>query len=150
MYRIAAAAWGESRASRGPPLGAAHPARYPTVRRFILEDWAGQDGIRLSFCRQAHLFPKIMAIVVCITSRISNIAESGETSKVVKSSLFVAQNLPFSPQNHPRLVAPRVFLLHSAGRLGGRALYVHLLRQGDASTRPKKGISTFSALILAK
>jgi hypothetical protein len=25
---------------RGPPLGAAHPARYPTVSRFILEDWA--------------------------------------------------------------------------------------------------------------
>src|SRR5690242_14080097 len=29
-----------SRASRGPPWGAAHPARHPTARRFILEDWA--------------------------------------------------------------------------------------------------------------
>ena len=46
------------RGIRGPQFGVAHPARYPTVSRFILEDWAGQDGLRLSFCRQAHLFPR--------------------------------------------------------------------------------------------
>src|SRR5579864_2423448 len=61
---------------------------------------------------------EIMGIVICITSRISNIAESGETSKVAKSSLFVAQNLPFLLKITPTCRAPESCCLTAQVGLG--------------------------------
>ena len=87
MYRIAAGL-SPIHGIRGPPLGAAHPARYPTLSRFILEDWAtpkafSRVGSQWEL-RKSYFWPDQLCRDLC--RAISNSLRVGDV-RVAASSL---------------------------------------------------------------
>jgi hypothetical protein len=85
-------------ASRGPQFGAAHPARYPTVRRFILEDWAAPVtiGANFDFGKQIALFQTTPRQPVSFNDRVVYDVRPDGQRFLILTQMKQAESVPMS------------------------------------------------------